>query len=124
MCGIVGLLVKKPELRPQLGSLMVPMLIGMTERGPDSAGLAVFGTPVNEAHRKINLYSGMTEAGSDFNWHGLAHAIREEFGTDAEIATSGNHAILTVGNAPAPVKHWIHEHHPKLHILSTGRSMD
>ena len=43
MCGIVGLLLKKPELREQLGELMVPMLVGMTERGPDSAGLAVFG---------------------------------------------------------------------------------
>ena len=32
MCGIVGLLVKNPVLRPQLGALMVPMLVGMTER--------------------------------------------------------------------------------------------
>ena len=39
MCGIVGLLVKNPALRNQLGALMVPMLVGMTERGPDSAGL-------------------------------------------------------------------------------------
>ena len=46
MCGIVGLLVKKPELREQLGELMLPMLIGMTERGPDSAGMAVFTAPV------------------------------------------------------------------------------
>ncbi|RQS54428.1 amidophosphoribosyltransferase, partial [Burkholderia sp. Bp8963] len=38
MCGIVGLLVKTPALRERLGELMVPMLIGMTERGPDSAG--------------------------------------------------------------------------------------
>jgi methylamine---glutamate N-methyltransferase subunit A len=48
MCGIVGLLVKKPELRRRLGELMVPMLIGMTERGPDSAGLAVFTEPLPE----------------------------------------------------------------------------
>ncbi|MEO5861865.1 MAG: amidophosphoribosyltransferase, partial [Burkholderiales bacterium] len=41
MCGIVGLLIKKPELREHLGEWMMPMLIGMTERGPDSAGLAV-----------------------------------------------------------------------------------
>ena len=33
MCGIVGLLLKKPSLRPQLGELMVPMLIGMTSAG-------------------------------------------------------------------------------------------
>ena len=59
MCGIVGLLVKKPELRERLGELMVPMLIGMTERGPDSAGLAVFAEPVEESVRKISLYSGL-----------------------------------------------------------------
>ena len=39
MCGIVGLLLKEPFLRDQLGELMTPMLIGMTSRGPDSAGL-------------------------------------------------------------------------------------
>ena len=43
MCGIVGLLVKKPELREQLGELMMPILLGMTWRGPESAGMAVFG---------------------------------------------------------------------------------
>ena len=36
MCGIVGLLLKKPQMREQLGRLALPMLIGMTERGPDS----------------------------------------------------------------------------------------
>ena len=36
------MLVKNPALRGQLGELMLPMLIGMSERGPESAGLAVF----------------------------------------------------------------------------------
>lgn len=48
MCGLVGLLVKKPALYDTLGALMVPMLIGMTERGPESAGLAVF--KIGRAH--------------------------------------------------------------------------
>jgi len=73
MCGIVGLLVKKPALRERLGELMVPMLLGMTERGPDSAGLAVFTEPVADGVRKISLYSGLTEEGADFNWQGLVH---------------------------------------------------
>ena len=30
----------------RLGELMVPMLVGMTERGPDSSGMAVFTRPV------------------------------------------------------------------------------
>jgi glutamate synthase domain-containing protein 1 len=46
MCGIVGLLLKRPELQGQLGELMVPMLIGMSDRGPDSAGMAVFTPPL------------------------------------------------------------------------------
>ncbi len=58
MCGIVGLLLKKPALHERLGELMVPMLIGMTERGPDSAGMAVFGPPLPGQQRKISLYSG------------------------------------------------------------------
>ena len=35
MCGIVGLLLKKPALREKLGELMTPMLVGMTSRGPE-----------------------------------------------------------------------------------------
>ncbi len=55
MCGIVGLLVKKPELRPKLGEWMLPMLVGMTERGPDSAGLAVYTAPTAVERRKLSL---------------------------------------------------------------------
>ena len=67
MCGIVGLLVKTPALRAQLGSLMVPMLIGMTERGPDSSGMAVFTQPVAESQRKLSLYC----QSGDFDWKRL-----------------------------------------------------
>ena len=58
MCGIVGLLVKNPALRDRLGELMLPMLIGMSERGPESAGLAVFTEAVSAARRKFSVYSG------------------------------------------------------------------
>ena len=51
MCGIVGLLVKNPALKSRVGELMVPPLIGMTERGPDSAGPAVFTDPPAEGER-------------------------------------------------------------------------
>jgi amidophosphoribosyltransferase len=124
MCGIVGLLVKKSELREQLGTLMVPMLIGMTERGPDSAGLAVFGIPLADHKRKLSLYSGLTEDGADFNWLGLAHELKANLGVSVTMEPKGNHAILDVDIAPMLVKRWVIEHHPKLHILSTGRSID
>ena len=43
MCGIVGLYLKNPALESKLGELFEPMLIAMTERGPDSAGFAIYG---------------------------------------------------------------------------------
>ncbi len=44
MCGIVGLFLKDRALEPQLGSLLAGMLGTMCDRGPDSAGFAVYGS--------------------------------------------------------------------------------
>ena len=81
MCGIVGLLVKNPALRNQLGALMVPMLVGMTERGPDSAGLAVYTEPVSERHHKLSLYSGENMV----DWSELLKGIAAQFSHAHEI---------------------------------------
>jgi glutamate synthase domain-containing protein 1 len=43
VCGIVGLHLRDPELHPQLGRLLETMLCQVVERGPDSAGVAVYG---------------------------------------------------------------------------------
>ena len=42
MCGIVGLYIKNPELEESLGDHLSSMLIQMTDRGPDSAGVAFY----------------------------------------------------------------------------------
>ena len=60
MCGIVGLFLKKEELRPKLGELLTDMLVTMTDRGPDSAGIAIYG---DEAGRlKLTVQSDTPEA--------------------------------------------------------------
>jgi len=43
VCGIVGLHVRDPELFPRLGRLLETMVGGVVERGPDSAGVAIYG---------------------------------------------------------------------------------
>ena len=43
MCGIVGLYLKNEKYESQLGRYLEDMLISMTDRGPDSAGFAVYG---------------------------------------------------------------------------------
>ena len=120
MCGIVGLLVKKPALREQLGALMVPMLVGMTERGPDSAGLAVYTTPVAASQHKISLYSG-THA---VDWQELLAEVRRTFAHEHGIEPHGNHAVLTSAADPDALTAWFAHHAPYLAVLSVGKSID
>jgi amidophosphoribosyltransferase len=120
MCGIVGLLVKKPALRSQLGALMVPMLVGMTERGPDSAGLAVYTAPVSEQQHKISLYSGEHAV----DWPDLLKQVSAEFAAANEIAAHGNHAVLTSEADPDELVAWLTRHVPLIAVLSVGQSID
>jgi glutamate synthase domain-containing protein 1 len=120
MCGIVGLLVKKPSLRHQLGALMVPMLTGMTERGPDSAGLAVYTTPVAEGRRKLSLYSGEHAV----DWSELLGRLRDAIAETHEIAAHGNQAVLTTAADADQVASWLRRHAPGVAVLSVGQSID
>ncbi len=120
MCGIVGLLVKKPALRERLGALMVPMLTGMTERGPDSAGLAVYTTPVSGEEHKISLYS----AEHAVDWSVLLGRLSEEFDRHHGIAVHGNQAVLTTAADADRVVSWIKHAVPGVAVLSVGRSID
>jgi amidophosphoribosyltransferase len=114
------LLIKDPKQRNRLGEWMVPMLIGMTERGPDSAGMAVFGKPVAEKRRKLSLYAGAP----GFDWKAFEKAARK--GLDAKLALTVkvNHGILETNVDPSRVREWINANHPALHVLSIGRSID
>src|ERR1700722_7090360 len=113
MCGIVGLLLKDVSLRPRLGELMVPMLLGMTERGPDSSGMAVFSESVAEGRRKISLYC----ADRAFDWPGLERALLELLG-DASFEMKANHCIVTTRADGAKVRGWLAREYPTVHVLS------
>jgi glutamate synthase domain-containing protein 1 len=45
MCGIAALQLRNPSLHPEMGSLLSSMMCQIVDRGPDSAGLAVYDTP-------------------------------------------------------------------------------
>ena len=120
MCGIVGLLIKNPDMRASLGKYMVPMLIGMTERGPDSAGLAVFTEETKGDKLKYSLYSG----DPDFSWKDLEASFKHHLGSKIKLIVQGNHAVLISHLDPDEVKTWLGEHFPSVHVLSVGHSID
>lgn len=120
MCGIVGLLVKNQKMRANIGELMLPMLLGMTDRGPDSAGLAIFGAPVDNGERKFNLYCGV----ADFDWNRLSADLSNGLKAKVKVDVKVNHAVVTTSVSPDTVKGWLKEHYPQVYLLSVGQLMD
>ena len=120
MCGIVGLLVKRPALRDSLGPWLSPMLACMGARGPDSAGLAVFADPVNGGLRRFSLYAGHEKV----DWSQLQDSARHDLGERIDLNTRDNHAVLTTAAEPPRVRRWLEDNYPRLHLLSVGRSID
>lgn len=120
MCGIVGLLVKNPAMRSRLGELMVPIFEEMASRGPESAGLAVFTEKLPETDRKYSLFAPSW----DYHWAPFEADFIRRFGTEAQMAVKGNHAVLTCDEPADAVKAWTKQNHPELHVLSAGRRID
>jgi glutamate synthase domain-containing protein 1 len=56
MCGIVGLFAKRPAVEERLGEHLGAMLSQMADRGPDSAGVALYRDPAPPGHTKLSLY--------------------------------------------------------------------
>ena len=120
MCGIVGLFIKDPSLQPSLGTLLTEMLITMSDRGPDSAGIAIYGQGDNDTG-KITLQSQTPEA----DFPGLAKRITETLGIAASLAVNDTHAVLSV---PAEKIHTVREALtticPSIRVMSSGNSIE
>lgn len=95
MCGIVGLFLKDPALEPQLGQLLSDMLITMTDRGPDSAGIAIYGT-ADDGRAKVTVQS----ANPDADFHGLEAALKAA-DLDAKVTVKSTHAVIEVAATDA-----------------------
>lgn len=85
MCGIVGLFLKDRALEPRLGALLSDMLVTMTDRGPDSAGIAIYGNPV-VGRAKLTVQSDTPDEAFDK----LAERI------DAKVSVKSTHAVIDV----------------------------
>jgi glutamate synthase domain-containing protein 1 len=119
VCGIVGLLAKTPEFRQQLGEFVTPMLVCMGDRGPDSAGLAVFTEPTAPALRRFSLFAPEADA-----WRDFEPALANAFSCQTSFEVCDSHAALTSDVDPAEFKAWMAERFPAIHLLSVGRSIE
>lgn len=89
MCGIVGLFLKDKALEPQLGALLSDMLVTMTDRGPDSAGIAIYGA-ARPGQVKVTIQSPEPETVMPK----LAPLLAEASGGKATMAVKSTHAVI------------------------------
>jgi methylamine---glutamate N-methyltransferase subunit A len=89
MCGIVGLFLKDPALEPQLGQLLTDMLVTMTNRGPDSAGIAIFGNDADDIG-KLTVQSD--NPATDFA--GVDAELSKALGVKVTMISKDTHAVL------------------------------
>ncbi|CRK50167.1 Glutamine amidotransferase-like protein GlxB [Rhodococcus sp. RD6.2] len=92
MCGIVGLHLREPSLHPRLGELLTGMLGEMVDRGPDSAGMAIYGDPIFSpaGHASVSVLGADT---------GLAAAAGAVLGVDVAAIDLPPTTVL---HAPVP----------------------
>ncbi len=111
MCGIVGLFAKSPEVEERLGEHLAAMLAQMNDRGPDSAGVAVYRDPAPPGSSKLTLYS----ADPDEDWPALA----AELG-GSEPSVRASHALLVTELEPEEAEAWVRANRPDLRVMSAG----
>jgi methylamine---glutamate N-methyltransferase subunit A len=110
MCGIVGLYCKSPELEPSLGAYLSAMLEQMNDRGPDSAGVAVYRDPAPEGRTKLTLYS----ADAAFDW--------AEVGEVTDVRA--RHAVVLVDGDAEEAEASVRSRFRELKVMSAGRSIE
>ncbi len=120
MCGIVGIFSKSSAIAGQLGSHMSRMLVEMSARGPDSAGAAIYGSPLGAGACRVSMRT--EQPGTD--WRMLESELAREFGSANTHRSGQAYACLQVAGEPDAVQHWIETHMPELDVMSVGRALE
>lgn len=120
MCGIVGLFLKDKSLEPELGRMLTSMLITMTDRGPDSAGIAIYGGETT-GQTKLTVQSDTPDA----DFAGLDAALGRALGAQVTMVVKNTHAVLTLpAGTTADARAALGTLKPSVRVMSRGDSLE
>jgi glutamate synthase domain-containing protein 1 len=120
MCGIAGLYTKSATLRGQLGAHLADMLEQLSDRGPDSAGVAFYRDPAPPGWCKVSLQSPSRTP----EWEALTAELQVEFGEASPPRVRATHAVYLIAAEAEDAEAWLVETHPELTLMSAGRSIE
>ncbi len=119
MCGIVGIYLKNEALNPELGGLLAAMLIEMSDRGPDSAGIALYRDPVPGSSCKLTLHIA-----GEYDWDSLQKEMAAHLGADVKLDVHASHAVVIASADVGSVQAWLLAEHPELRVMSAGSAIE
>jgi methylamine---glutamate N-methyltransferase subunit A len=119
MCGIVGLFLKNERLEPELGQHLSRMLATMSTRGPDSAGVAIYGAGSDSL---IKLTFRAADAALDRD---LAKDLGATLQAPVDLVRRSNHIVMTIPRERQPqALAWLRDHRPDMRLISAGSRME
>ncbi|MGH2997031.1 MAG: amidophosphoribosyltransferase, partial [Gaiellaceae bacterium] len=102
------------------GGHLAAMLTQMSDRGPDSAGVAVYRDPAPAGSSKLTLFS----ADALEDWDALAAELGNAFGGSPEPSVRSSHAVMVVESDATEVEAWLRRTHPRLRVMSAGQAIE
>jgi methylamine---glutamate N-methyltransferase subunit A len=120
MCGIVGLFAKSPELEQRLGEHLAAMLVQLSDRGPDSAGVAIYSDAAPVGASKLTLFSPDPLE----NWNAVRDTLAEVFGGCSDPRVRASHAVFVVDAEAAEAEEWMRSSRSNVRVMSAGRAIE
>ncbi len=118
MCGIVGLFLKDDKLSHELGTLLAGMLGTLCDRGPDSAGFAIYGA---ETPGRVKL---TLRAPANFDFTALLERLGATAGSPLGSAIHNTHAVVSIPVAKEAAIRAQVACTPGVSVVGTGRRME
>ena len=119
MCGIVGLFLKTERFRPRLGDLTAAMLHEMRDRGPDSAGFAVYDQGRADLTRITVLAEGRRP-----DWSETASDLEGVLQAGVSVRPIRDHAVFETTGDGSRARQWLIDNHPDVDVLSYGSQIE
>ena len=119
MCGIAGIFLIDQNLNSSLGNLLVTMLEPLSDRGPDSAGVAIY-KEANENTTKVTVQS--ENPADDFLK--LSENIKIQTGKNIIIELVDSHAIIKLDVLDVSIVCDYLKHDTDIRIMSVGKKVE
>ncbi len=120
MCGIAGLFAKSPSVEDHLGAYLSQMLVELSSRGPDSAGVAFYRNPAPSGSTKLTL----NHPDPAFDWERVGADLTDAFGDVAGPDVRSTHAVFVVEAEDEEAEALVRARHPEVRVMSAGTAIE